>query len=76
MEIWRIVYRHVNDQNWKQVGSKIYFKKGTAAGVLKRHACLEKHNWDDTEKVWVHPGGMLLYRIQNAIVDWKDYESI
>ena len=75
MEIWRIVHRHVKNQEWKPYGSKIYFSKGTATGVMKRAACLEPKDWDDVEKVWVKPGGVVLYRIQGAIVDWKDYES-
>lgn len=75
MEIWRIVYRHIDNQDWKPMTNKIYFTKGMATGVLKRNERLSNEHWDDIEKMWVSPQGRLVYRIQYDNVDWKDYES-
>jgi hypothetical protein len=76
MEIWRIAYRSVQSQDWKPMTNKIYFTKGMATGVLKRNEGLTNEHWDDREKMWVSPSGRLVYRIQNAIVDWKNYELL
>lgn len=75
MQIWRIVYRHVDSPDWKAMTNKIYFTKGMATGVLKRNERLKIEDWDDAEKMWVSPEGRLVYRIQYDNVDWKDYGS-
>lgn len=73
MILWRIVYRPTSKQEWSPLKSTFYSSKGTAIGVLKRHASIDNSNWDDIEKVWVHPLGRIIYKIQHADIDWKDY---